>query len=582
MISLMIDGQHVEVAEGATILQAAQKIGINVPTLCYHPLLEPYAACRACMVEAVRNGKSELVTSCNTAVQEAMTVWTSSEPALATRKMNLELIMARAPAAEIVQQMAAEYGIKKTRFPIEHPEEKCILCGLCVRACESVVGVSAIGFANRGADRVVTTPFDKPSSTCIACGACAYFCPTAAITMEDIYRRKVLHQELYLGPTTAIRVPTRQPLPNVPAIDPNACIHFKTGGCQICEQVCEPGAINHKMQDEYEEIEVGTAVLSTGYQIFDCRKIPQYAYGRLPNVITSMEFEHLCHASGPTGGKLLLEDGSEPKSVGIVHCVGSRDKNFMPYCSRLCCMHAIKFAHLAKEKTDAEIYNFYIDIRAAGKGYEEFYDRVLEEGAHFIRGKVAEVTDCALAPEEENKLIIRVEDTLVGVVRRIPVDMVVLCPAMVPQPDAETMIKLFGLCASADAFFREQHPKLAPVSTDTDGIFIAGACQGPKDIPDSVVQGASAAGAVLSLGDEVAIEPIYATIDDQLCSGCKTCISVCPYDAIEYDAEKKISEIQQTLCKGCGSCVAACPSGASQQNCFTDEQLYAELEGALV
>lgn len=581
MIKITINGQVVDVEEGTTILKAAEAMGVTIPTLCYHPLLEPYSACRICLVETITPEGRELVTSCNTAVQDGMEVLTDSEKVMQARRLNIELVLARAPAARVIQRLAAEYGIEKPRFHVEHPEEKCILCGLCVRACESVVGVSAMGFANRGANRVVTTPFDKPSSTCIGCGACAYFCPTEAITMEDVYHRKVLHQELYLGPTTAIRVPSRQSTPNVPAIDPDACIHFKTDHCRLCEVVCEPGAISHEMQDEYEEIEVGTAILATGYQLLDCRQIPQYGYGRLPNVITSLEFEHLCHASGPTGGRILMEDGSEARSIGIIHCVGSRDQNFKSYCSRVCCMYAMKFAHLAKEKTEAEIYNFYIDIRAAGKAYEEFYDRMLEEGTHFIRGKVAEVTHCALTPEEEGKLIIRVEDTLIGVVRRIPVDMVVLCPAMVPQPDAEKLIKVFGLCASADGFFREQHPKLAPISTDAEGIFVAGACQSPKDIPDSVAQGAGAAGAVLSLGDEVTVEPYYAVIDDQLCAGCKICIGVCPYDAIEYDEEKKVSQVQETLCKGCGSCVAACPSGASQQNCFTDEQIYAELEGAL-
>ncbi|OGB98282.1 hypothetical protein A2V82_07845 [candidate division KSB1 bacterium RBG_16_48_16] len=448
--------------------------------------------------------------------------------------------------------------------------------------CEEVVGVSAISFANRGIERRVTTPFNAPSDTCIACGACAYVCPTGAISIEDIKGRQVLHQELYLGPTTAIRVPFMQAIPNVPFIDKDACIHFKTENCKLCEKACEPQAINHEMTDEYEEIDVGAAILTTGFELFDCSRIPRYGYGRFDNVLTSLEFEHLCHASGPTGGKVLLQDGNKPESLAILHCVGSRDKNYKSYCSRVCCMYAMKFAHLVHEKTDAHIYEFYIDLRAFGKGYEEFYNRMQGEGVNFIRGRGAEVTDVALTPEEEGKLIIRCEDTLIGMVRRIPVDMVVLCPAMVARKDAEAVGKLFGVTLSQDGFFREQHPKLGPVSTDADGVFIAGACQSPKDIPDTVAQGAGAAGAVLSLGDYVTIEPIKSVIDEALCAGCKICISVCPYDAISYNQDKKISQIEEVLCKGCGACVAACSSGAANQQSFKDVQIYAEIEGALV
>jgi len=582
MIRAKIDGKLVTVEEGTTVLKAAEAAGIHIPTLCYHPLLEPYSACRVCLVEVRTPRGAELVTSCSTRVEEGMEILTETDRVREARRINLELIMARAPAAENVQKLARELGIERTRFPIEHPEEKCILCGLCVRACETVVGAHAIGFANRGADRVVTTPFDEPSEDCISCGTCAFFCPTGAITMEDILGRKVLHRELHLGPPKSIRIPFMQATPNVPFIDTETCIHFRTGNCGICRTVCEPQAIDYEMEEKELEVEVGTIILATGYELFDCRQIPQYGYGRLPNVITSLEFEHLCHASGPTGGKILLENGEKPKSIGIIHCVGSRDQHYRGYCSRICCMYAMKFAYLAREKTDAEIYNFYIDIRASGKGYEEFYDRMLQLGTHFIRGKVAEVTDCSLSPEEEGKLVIRVEDTLVGMVRRIPVDLVVLCPAIIPRPDAEEVIRRFGLCASADGFFREQHPKLAPISTDADGIFLAGACQGPKDIPDSVAQGAGAAGAVVSMGDAVELEPIYAVIDEEKCSGCRTCIALCPYNAIEYLEDKKISHIAETLCKGCGTCVAACPSGAAQQNFFLDAQIEAEVDGALL
>ncbi len=582
MITIEINGKKLEVPEGTTILKACEEAEISIPTLCYHPLLEPYAACRVCVVEVTKGGVSKIVTACNTAVESGMIINTESQEALNTRKMNLELIMARAPAAEKVKELAKELGIERTRFEITDPEEKCILCGLCVRACENIVGANILGFKYRGVDREVVTAFEEPSEKCIACGSCAFFCPTDAITMKDLFDRKVIHEELYLGPTKAIRVPTMQPVPNVPIIDQEYCIHFKTEECGICEKVCEPEAIKYDQKEEEIEIEVGTILLATGYDLYDCKNIPQYGYGKLSNVITSLDFEHLCHASGPTGGKILLENGKEPRSIGIIHCVGSRDKNFMEYCSKICCMYALKFSHLVHEKTDAHVYDFYIDMRSGGKGYEEFYRRMMEEGVTFIRGRAAEISNVPFSPEEEGKLVIRCEDTLASVIRRIPVDMAILCPAIVAKKDAKDVAKLFGLGCGNDGFFREQHPKLGPVSTVTDGIFIAGTCQGPRDIPESIAQGAAAAAAALSLGDEMILEPIYAVVDEELCSGCKVCIGVCPYDAISFDEEKKISVVDMMLCKGCGACVAACGSGSNYQKNYRDEQIFAEIDGALM
>ncbi len=583
MIQLKINGNIIKVEEGTTILKAAEEAGIKIPTLCYHPLLEPYAACRICNVEVTTGAGTQLMTACNTQVQKGMEIQTASEAALDARRINLQLLMAQAPAAEVVREMAAEWGIEETPFPIEKPDEKCILCGLCVRTCESISGTSAIGFANRGVDRVITTPFDVQSEVCIACGACAFFCPTGAITMDDIQGREVIYDEMVLGPPKAITIPFMQAIPAVPTINTEACIHFQTDNCGICQEVCEPDAIDYEQEDEYEEIEVGSILLATGFQTFDAARIARYGYGRLPNVITSLEFERLSNASGPTGGDLQLQDGTKPKTVGIIHCVGSRDENTNAYCSRVCCMYSLKIAHLTKEKTGAEVYNFYIDMRTPGKGYEEFYDRLLEEGTNFIRGRVAEVTDWAMTPEEEGKLVIRAEDTLIGVVRRIPVDMVILAVGLEPVKDAEDVRRLFNISCSSDGWFLERHPKLAPVSTFTDGVFLAGACQGPKDIPDSVAQAGAAAAEAMALADRgyVELEPNTAYILDDECSGCKTCIALCPFSAISFDGEKAVAEMNEALCKGCGTCVAACPSGSIQQHLYTDEQIFAEIEGVL-
>lgn len=352
--------------------------------------------------------------------------------------------------------------------------------------------------------------------------------------------------------------------------------------CYECERVCEPKAVNHAMKDEVVEINVGQIIIATGYDLFDASKMVRYGYGKLKNVLSSLEFERMLSSTGPTGGKILLEDGREPRAVGIIHCVGSRDLNYNRYCSRVCCMYAMKFAHLVKDRTNAEVYQFYIDMRAYGKGYEEFYNRILEEGVNVIRGKVAEVVE-KRTPDGDKFLAVRCEDTLIGKFREIPVDMVILCNALQPSKTADKIAKLFGLSRSPDGFFLERHPKLDPFSTASDGIYIAGCAQGPKDIPDTVAQASGAAARVLGTisKKEIQLDPIRAVINEQYCSGCRICNNLCPYHAIDFIEEKKVSVINDALCKGCGTCVAACPAGAITGKGFSDEQIYAELEGLL-
>jgi heterodisulfide reductase subunit A len=413
---------------------------------------------------------------------------------------------------------------------------------------------------------------------CMGCQECITAC---------LYKEGKFPDEFNLGLSKRkpVYLPFPQAVPQKVVIDPETCIEFKTGKCKkTCIEACgERLAIDFKQKESFEEIEVGTIILATGFKTFDPARNPHYGYGRYPNVYTSLEMERLVNAAGPTAGEIVLRDGKRPKSVGIIHCVGSRDVNTNRWCSKVCCMYSLKLAHLIKERTGAEVFNFYIDMRTPGKGYEEFYDRLLDEGVHFIRGRVAEISDWAVHPSEEGKLVIRAEDTLAAFVRRIPVDMVVLSVGLEPQADAQEVRRMFNISCSTEGWFLERHPKLAPVSTFTEGVYIAGACQGPKDIPESVAQAGAAAAEAMVLIDSqfVELEPYTAFVMEEECSGCKSCIPLCPYHAISYLEDKKKASINEVLCKGCGTCVAGCPSGTIQQNFFEDQEIFEEIEGVL-
>jgi len=402
---------------------------------------------------------------------------------------------------------------------------------------------------------------------CTGCGECIEACVLKKGVASEFEERMVNRKAIYIA------FPQAVPLKAV--IDPQACLFLSRGKCKkSCMEACKAQAINFEQKEELIEKEVGAIILATGYDLFDPHLLPQFGFGVYENVLTNLQFERLLSPSGPTRGEILLKDGTTPKAIAFLHCIGSRDENANTYCSRVCCMVSMKQAHLAKEKTGSEVFEFYIDINAFGKGYQEFYKRVREEGIFFIRGKGSEVF------KREGRLVVAAEDTLLGTPIEIPVDMVVLGAGLSARRDAEKVAQVFGINQSPDRFFMEAHPKLRPVATSVDGIFLAGCCQGPKDIPDTVAQASAAAAEALSLvtRGEIEVEPITSWIDPELCSGCKLCVEICPTSAIQFIEAKRISSVNEALCKGCGACAAICPSKAARQNHFTQDQVLAEVE----
>jgi heterodisulfide reductase subunit A len=388
---------------------------------------------------------------------------------------------------------------------------------------------------------------------CIGCDECEVKCPW-----------KVPSEfEMGLGKRGAIYIPSAVAVPNIPVIDKDICAYFRKGTCRFCEKVCEAGAIDFNQQDQILELEVGSIIVATGFDLFDPSVIEEYGYGKYENVYIALHFERFTCAGGATRGKIQLRDGREPKSVAIVHCIGSRDVNYYPYCSRVCCMYGLKYAYLCKEFIkDVEVYNIYIDMRTFGEAQEEFYQRVSDMGVNFIRGRVGRITE----DPETKKLTVHCSDTLLGKMLDIPVDMVILNPAMTPCKDAEKVASIFNLSQRGDGFFLETHMKLAPVETPTSGVFIAGCCAGPKDIPDTVAQASAAAGKCLSLISKgrVPIDAAIAHVDETRCQGCGQCEETCTFSAPKVISKNgvMVSEVNEALCKGCGACAVVCPTGA--------------------
>ena len=409
-------------------------------------------------------------------------------------------------------------------------------------------------------------------SKCTGCGACMDKCP--AKKTPDKFNE-------FVGPTTAINIPFPQAIPKKASINPEHCRKLTSGKCGVCAKVCPTGAINYEMKDEEVTETVGAIVAATGYDLMDWTVYGEYGAGQYPDVITSLQYERIMSASGPTGGHIKRpSDGKEPKSVVFIQCVGSRDKSIgRPYCSGFCCMYTAKQAVLTKDHIpDSQSYVFYMDIRSNAKLYDEFTRRAVEEyGTQYIRGRVS-----AIQPDGHGQYIVRGADTLLGKPVEVKADMVVLAVGIEGSKGANKLAETLHISYDGFGFFMESHCKLRPVETNTAGVFLAGVAQGPKDIPSSVAQGSGAAAKVIGLLSKPLLEsdPQISVVDIKRCVGCGKCIKVCPFQAIvekEIRGEKKAQTIE-AVCQGCGLCTATCPQGAIQLSHFTDNQILAEVD----
>ncbi len=418
---------------------------------------------------------------------------------------------------------------------------------------------------------------------CTGCGSCYQKCPQKKIPSEF---------NTGLGTRTAIYTPFLQAVPNKPVIDRKHCLYFQKGVCKLCEKVCPTKAIRFDQEDQIVEVDVGAIVVATGYDVLDTGFFPEYGYGKYKDIITGLQFERLASASGPTGGEIRRpSDGKVPETVVFIACSGSRDPaKGLPYCSKVCCMYTAKHAMLYKHKVHAgRPYIFYMDIRAGGKMYEEFVRRAVEEdGVQYVRGRVSRIY------EEDGKLIVKGADTLLNAMPlEIKADMVVLATAMVANPGAEELAQKLHVSYDPYKFISEAHPKLRPVETNTAGVFVAGACQAPKDIPEAVAQASGAASKVTQLFSkpELTREPVVAVVNRMpppvysTCVGCFLCETACPYQAIGREEIKTrdgklikvVAKVNPGLCQGCGTCVALCRSKSIDLEGFTNEQVFAEI-----
>ncbi|HNT34132.1 MAG TPA: FAD-dependent oxidoreductase, partial [bacterium] len=494
LLTVEIDGAQVEVPEGTTILEAATKLGVHIHTLCYNKTLSAYGACRLCLVEVTQGTKTDLRTSCNNVVLPGMRVQTATERVQKTRKIMMELALSRCDHSEKILELAKEIGVEKTRFAKK--KDECILCGLCVRMCEERMGKSAIGFAHRGMERKIVPPFDMETDVCQTCGACVSICPTNTMKFETftVNKPRPIRAEfdVELKSRSPIYIPFPQAMPNWARIDKTKCVHLQTGKCGICKEVCEAKAIDYDQADQEEILNVGAMILAPGIEVFQADKKEEFGFGHMPNVVSSLQFERILCASGPFSGHVVRpSDHKEPRRIAFLQCIGSRDSRCgRDYCSSVCCTYATKEAILAREHCpEAELTIFGMDFRTHGKEFEEFMLRAQNEsGVRYVRSRVPEVDE---DPETHN-LFLTYENE-VGHTVQEEFDIVVLSVGLDVSKGVKELAERLNVEVDQFGFARtdEHHPLL----TSRAGVFVCGAFEAPKDIPETVMQASAAAAA---------------------------------------------------------------------------------------
>ena len=495
MVLVTIDSKKYEAPPDKTVLDVCKKNNIFIPTLCHHPSISPYSSCRLCIVEVTQKGKTKLTASCSVPVKEGMVISTDSPRIQSGRKLLMELYLARCPTSEQIKDLAQKLGVHKTRFKTySDPENKCILCGLCVRVCDEVMGVKAVGFANRGAKRMVTPPFKEHSAVCMTCGACAFVCPTQCINLTELSSNKPepLTSDFDAGMMQrgAVYIQFPQAIPNVPVIDKEACMYSINGTCKSCGNFCEKGALKYDQEDKEVKVEVGAVIISPGFDKYVPPKGDSYGYRVYPNVLTSIEFERMLSSSGPYQGHLSrISDGYPPKKIAWLQCVGSRDESCdRRYCSSVCCMYATKEAIIAKEHlpgVDTHIY--FMDMRSFGKDFEKYYERAKDDyGVVYRRCRIPQVEQ----DRKTKRLNIRYADDA-GTLQKESYDMVVLSVGLQPCKELAEMSKILEVNLNHYGFI-ETDP-YDQVRTSRKGIYASGTVTEPKDIPESVTQASAAA-----------------------------------------------------------------------------------------
>jgi heterodisulfide reductase subunit A len=431
------------------------------------------------------------------------------------------------------------------------------------------------GFVGNYEVSVLRRPRFVDESKCVGCELCVEACP---VKVPDRFNEE-------LSETRAISIHSSHAVPKVAFINPEKCLRLKSKKdvCGKCVEACEAKAVDFEQKPETVQLKVGGVIIAIGSGIFDASMMPEYGYRRFKNVISNMEFERISDASGPTDGKILSpQTGRPPKTIAFIQCIGSRDKRFHESCCRVGCMVSLKQAILAREKLgeNADIYLFHIDMRSFGKGYEEFYRRARDLDINLVSGMPSEIH-----ATQDGVVYFDVFDKATNRLLEVRADLVVLANGLVPTEDMTEVNRLFHASRSADGFLLEAHPKLRPLESSTAGIFLAGACQAPKDIPDTVAQASGAATKIIDLlsAGELELEPLKAEVDNDLCSGCRVCESVCPFFAVEMETEKgdKLeAQVVEAMCQGCGLCAASCPTGAIKMKHYTDAQVWAEVQTA--